>query len=441
MSPGAARRAAVPPAPRADLYLLPAVVGGGLGDIEEVLLAGRRLARVGFRPRLYRPADRPEVRSLDGPWGFPRLERSHELRPRYPRAVTLSAWWGVSAGPGRDEPFGRPGSWSEETSAIERAYCADRVLHVSFEEFARTLTSRAQTIERWREGGRPLREIRARVGRPATLEEERAFREAFERFRAADRPNVLHLYPTFVRSRSFAREFPWAVQTGPFWPEPVRPAPRRARGIWIWYASPASSAALARTIAAGWAPTGRPITIRVRAPKEFPLPPAPGLTWERLPAMAPDAWRRAWAAAELRLATGSRTFLEALVDGGPFLYFNGVTGTGSTARRHRPEKILSLLQLWRGAEVSARVRRDLADFSRGRAVGRILRSAREDATFARRFPRAVGPRGFAAAYRDGGAFVERAALAFADGRTTAPKLVAALRRGATRLLDGNGPGH
>ncbi len=42
-----------------DVYLFPAVVGGGLGDIEEVLLAGRRLARAGYPVHLFRRPGRP----------------------------------------------------------------------------------------------------------------------------------------------------------------------------------------------------------------------------------------------------------------------------------------------------------------------------------------------------------------------------------------------
>ncbi len=52
-----------------DVYLFPAVVGGGLGDIEEVLLAGRRLARAGFPVYLFRRPGRPLPRSPGPPAG------------------------------------------------------------------------------------------------------------------------------------------------------------------------------------------------------------------------------------------------------------------------------------------------------------------------------------------------------------------------------------
>ncbi len=423
MTPGAAA------APGVEVYLLPAVVGGGLGDLEEVLLAGRRLARAGFPPILYRGPDRPEVRSLAGPWGWPAHARVGALRPAAPRAVTISAWWGVSAGPGHEGPFGRPGSWSVEASAIERAYGRENVLHVSFEEFARTLTSRAQTAERWREGGRPVREIRRRAHRAATRSEVEEFRVAYERYRAFDRAEVLHLYPTFVRSRAFAREFPNAVQTGPFWPEPLEPGPVRCRGRWIWYASPSSSGRLAERIASEWAPRGRPITIAVRSPVPIRLPPAPGLTWEELPALEPSAWARAWASAELRIATGSRTLLESLRWGGPFLYFNGVTGRGGATRRHRPEKIDALLRLWRRAGVAPPLRRALGEFSRLRSVGGAIRRARSDPGFFGRYPRPTRPRGFPAPYDDGGSLLEGIVREFDRGGLAAGELVERVRRG------------
>ena len=170
--------------------------------------------------------------------------------------MTLSAWWGVSAAPPRAGPLAGLGPWSEESAAVEAAYGAGNVLHVSFEEFARTLTSREQTFERWREGGVPLREIRERLRRPGTAGEIAEFHAAFRRFRGFDRADVLHLYPTFLPSRAFHREFPEAVACGPFLPEPVRPAPPPRPRRWAWYASPASSVAAA-SIARHWEP-GRP---------------------------------------------------------------------------------------------------------------------------------------------------------------------------------------
>ncbi|MFZ0892009.1 MAG: hypothetical protein WAN77_06370, partial [Thermoplasmata archaeon] len=60
---------------RLDIYLFPAIVGGGLGDIEEVLCAGRRLAESGFPLRLLRAPDRPLPPSVSGPWEWPHHRR------------------------------------------------------------------------------------------------------------------------------------------------------------------------------------------------------------------------------------------------------------------------------------------------------------------------------------------------------------------------------
>ena len=411
-----------------DVYLFPAVVGGGLGDIEEVLLAGRRLARAGFPVYLFRRPGRPLPRSVEGPWEWPRAMRRVAAPParRAPRALTVSAWWGVVAAPARDEAYGRAGAWAEECRAVEAAYGPGRVLHVSFEEFARTLTSREQTAERWREGGRPLREVRQRVRRARA--EIAAFAAAYARFRAFDRPEVLHLYPTFSYAPAFHREFPEAVQCGPFWPE-RRPATGRPRpGRWVWYASPASSPALAQAWAAAWPAGGRPVTVAVRSPAPFPLPEAAGLSFERRPPMAPAAWHRERDRAEIRIVTGSRTLLEALARGGPFLYFNGVTGTGRSARRHRPEKIDRLLALWRRQGVPSFLLRDLAEFARGRHLGPILARARDDASWRRAFPRRPRPGRFPPGRADGGRLLDRVARAWARSDGTADRIVAAVRR-------------
>lgn len=413
---------------RLDVYLFPAVVGGGLGDIEEVLLAGRRLARAGHRIHLFRRAGRPLPRSVEGPWDWPPFRRIDAPPPdRAPRALTLSAWWGVVAAPPRDGPYGRAGPWADEGLAIEAAYGPGRVVHVSFEEFARTLTSREQAAERYREGGVAVRELRARVRRGGADAVE--FARAYARFRGFDRRDVLHLYPTFAFSPAFQREFPEAVQCGPFWPEPsrrLRPQP----GRWVWYASPGSSPALARALAAHWPIGGPAVTVAVRTPVPFRFPEAPGLTFEPLPPMAPAAWHRELARAELRIVTGSRTLLEALQSGAPFLYYNGTTGAGRRSRRHRPEKIMALLRLWRRQRVPPVLLRDLANFARGRDLARIVARVRGDPAWRRAFPKVVRPGPFPAGGADGGHLLDRFARGFADGATTAEEAVAALRRSA-----------
>jgi hypothetical protein len=421
--------------PSLDAYLLPAVVGGGLGDIEEVLAAGRVLARAGHAIVLYRPSDRPLPRSVEGPWDWPQHRRLARLEPRAERAITVGAWWGVSAAPARDEPLGRAGPWSWEAAAIESAYGPGRVLHVSLEEFARALTSREQTIERWREGGISMREIRRRLARSETNAEVERFRELYRRFRAFDRPNVLHLVTGFRFSHRFAREFPEAVQTGPLWPgRYVRPPVRRGRSQrprrWIWYASPSTSARLSARIASALPSSQPPVQVLVRTPRPWSFPSGDvGVRWASAPILSPGAWRRRFAEADLRIVTGSRTLLEALELGGPFLYFNGVLGSGPGARVHRPEKLRELLALGRTLRVRSGALRDLADFARLRRVEAVVRSAVRHPDRAPRFPRRPRALGFDPPYDDAGALLVRVAQAFARGDETAARLVGEVRSG------------
>lgn len=376
------------PRPRLDIYLQPAVVGGGLGDIEEVLAVGRRLWLAGWPLRLYRAEGRRLPEPVEGPWGWPPVRRLRNLGVRAPRALTVTPWWGVSAAPAA-ERSGRPGDWSEETARLERAYGTDRVVHLSLEEFARTWTSRQQTRERWREGGVVATDIARRISRPSAAGEIRAFRDAYRTWRAFDRPNVVHLYTGFLRSPAFQHEFPEAVQTGPLWPGRL-PGSRQARaGRWVWYASPSSSDRLARRLAHGFSalPKGsHPLRIEVRGPRRFELPPARGLRWSWRDPSGPREWAQAFARAELRIVTGSRTLLEALSVGGPFLYFNGVLDRGRRTRRHRPEKIDALLRAWRRHGVSAALCADLSDFSRLRRVEAIARKAWKSEAWRRTFP-------------------------------------------------------
>jgi hypothetical protein len=362
-----------------DVYLFPTVVGGGLGDIEEVLAAGRRLARAGHSLYLYRAPDRPLPREVDGPWDWPPHRRIDRLRPTGVAALTLSPAFGVSAAPRRPERFGRGGPWEEETAAVEAAYGTHRTLHVSLEEFARTLSSVEETRERFREGGVRSREIPQRLRRARESREVETFRAAFERFRAFDRPNLLNVFATFGPNRGFGREFPAAVQTGPLWsglaPSRAAPGRRPARREWVWYASPSSAERIASAMAKALAGERPPVRLFVRSPRPWGTAgTAPGVTVVTDP-MPSTSWRGRFRRAELRIVTGSRTLLEAVEVGGPFLYFNGVLGTGSGSRQHRPEKIRALLATGPGRGLAPDVRRDLADFARGRRVTSIARRA------------------------------------------------------------------
>lgn len=430
------RRAASIPA-SIDVYLQPAVVGGGLGDIEEVLAVGRRLRRRGFALRLYRRGDRPLPPSVNGPWGWPSLRRLVRLVPRFSRALTVTPWWGVCARP-ESERTGRPGAWSVETADIERTYGADRVVHLSLEEFARTLTSRKQTRERWREGGIAVRTVARRSLQARTAPEIRSFHEAYRQWRAFDRSNVLHLFTGFRPSGAFAREFPEAIQSGPVWPEPVlRPSRRSNSRRWVWYASPSTSDRLAVLLADAFSSSeggGPPLDVEVRGPRRFDLPDASGVRWRWVPPGPPVEWSRRFRSAAVRVVTGSRTLLEALVTGERFLYFNGVMNRGARTRRHRPEKIVSLLDAWRRHGVSPTLRRDLADFSRLRRVRPIVRKAVRDARWAAAFPPPVAAVDFPAELSDGGRVVDRWASDWAAFEGSSAEFVARQRTEARRRL-------
>jgi len=415
-----------------DVYLFPAVVGGGLGDIEEVLAAGRHLARAGFPLHLYREGGRPLPPNVEGPWEWPPVVREKRLRPRARSALTVSPSWGVSAAPSRPERFGRGGPWEAEARRVERAYGADRTLHVSLEEFARTLPSAEETRERFREGGVPARAIGARYRAARSAKEVEAFRHAFRAFRGFDRPNVLHLFATFRPDRAFGREFPEAVQTGPLGPGHGRAGPpdRRRPGPreWVWYASPASAERIAPAVLRGLAGLRPPVSLYVRSPR--PWPSVPGTKGLRVETAAGPAsvWRSRFRNAELRVVTGSRTLLEAMEVGGPFLYFNGVLGHGSGRRRHRPEKVRAWLDLARRSGVPRELRRDLADFARGRRVTEVVRrAARREGGWAR-FPARLVPSGFPRSRATAERVLLAAARALSRPDARASEVVARFRR-------------
>ncbi len=407
---------------------MPAVVGGGLGDIAEVLDAGRVLRTAGFPTLLYRAAGRAMPRDVDGPWDVRGIRRSTALAPRAPRALTVAPNWGVSAAPDRRGPLGRGGPWAVEADEIERAYGRERTIHVSLEEFARTLTSVEENAERWREGGRTAREV-ARRRRTARFRSDSArFHREFRRFRGFDRPNVLHLFQTFRPRNAFSREFPEAVQVGPIWPDLGARRGRRARAPeqWVWYASPSSSTKFVEAIDQGL--RGTPVRrVRVRSPRELAVPPNSAVRWSVEPPQSPAQWRAGFASASVRIVTGSRTLLEALALGGPFLYSNGVLGDGRRRHRHRPEKIRALLDGWRARGAATSVLRDLESFSRGRRIASVVRAAATESRWTRRFPRTPPVDGFPASRRDGGVYLTHVGQAFAGGSESSSELVRRLR--------------
>ncbi len=365
---------------------------------------------------------------MAGPWEWPPFRRVERLDDGGGGALTLSAGWGTAAAPARDEPFGRAGPWAKECGQIEDFYGADRTVHVSFEEFARTLTSRKQTAERWREGGLTTATIRRRLREQGPAEIAQ-FDRAYRKFRAFERSNVLHLYTTFRYDATFARTFPESVQTGPLWPRIAWPsrALTGSRPTWVWYASPSTSTRLIPALNAGLS-TAVPVPkLVIRTP--WPIgrvAPQRNVT-VLLGPMRPERWRRQFASAQVRIVTGSRTLLEGLELGGPFLYFNGLLGSGPAARRHRPEKIASLLRLWASQGVSRALRRDLSDFARGRRVSDVARRAASGRGPWKRFPRRVRPIGFRPPYDDAGALLIEVARQLRRDPGAAAALVSRVR--------------
>jgi hypothetical protein len=417
-----------------DVYLFPAVVGGGLGDIEEVLAGGRRLARAGFSLLLYRARGRPLPREVDGPWDWPPHRRVERLNPTGGAALTLSPAFGVSAAPSRPEPFGRGGPWEEEAAEVEALYGTHRTLHVSLEEFARTLSSIEETRERFREGGIRSRAIPQHLRQARDGREVETYRAAFERFRAFDRPNLVNVFATFGPDRRFAREFPAAVQTGPLWsglrPSRDRTGPRSTHREWVWYASPSSAERIAPAVWETLARERSTVHLFVRSPRPWESAGTrPGVTVATDP-MSPASWRGRFRRAELRIVTGSRTLLEAIEVGGPFLYFNGVLGAGARSRRHRPEKIRALLASGPGRSLAPDVRRDLADFARGRRVAAVVRRAARRTGGWARFRVSRERLGFRPPLDDAGAFL--VALGWALGRpgADAVEIVRRVRAGS-----------
>lgn len=384
--------------PRVSIYLLPAVVGGGWGDIEEVLAVGRQLIARGHRVRYYRSAGHPPPRGLPGPWRWPRCDRPKSPGPPGTPALTVTASWGLSAAPEENGP------WSLEAREIEAAHGPRGTLHVSLEEFARTLTSREAEAERLREGGVPRRSIRPG---PSFERQSRFFHRAYGRYRGFDRPRVLHLFPTFRPDRAFAREFESAVMTGPIPADP--PGPGRSRATpgerrWLWYASPSSAERIAPRVAAGLADAQPPVRLRVVTPRPWDSSEGIDLLVGPLPW---PRWRAEWDWAELRIVTGSRTLIEALGDGRPWLYFNGIRGEGRRVRRHRPEKIAHLLEAAREAGVARNLRRDLSDFARGRRVEEVVRRAHRREGGWARFPSRWGAARFPLPFQDPVELIDR----------------------------------
>jgi hypothetical protein len=378
---------------------------------------------------LYRRGGRPLPRSVDGPWNWPPLERVDELRPKAPAALTVAPAWGLSAAPSRPGPLGRGGAWTDEAAEIEAAYGQGSTVHVSLEEFARTLTPAREDRERFREGGVRSRRIGSRLLDSVRAGQRHRMHVAFEQYRAFDRPNVLHVFATLRRDDGFARAFPAAVQTGPLWSGASAPTEHRRRAEWVWYASPASAEAIAGEVEAGLAAADRSPHLVIRRDRAWSSTShTAGVEHLTRPLPAAE-WHARFACADVRIVTGSRTLLEAIEVGGPFLYFNGVLGRGAARRRHRPEKLRELLWALRRQHAPSDLLRDLADFGSGRRVRAIVTRAANRAGGWGRFPRRVRPTGFRPPYDDAGRLVVAVTRRLAARPGDAVQIVERVRSG------------
>ena len=427
------RDPARPHRPPVDVYLMPAIVGGGRGDVEEVLLVGRALARRGHRVLIARSRPLPllQDRSLD--WtGIVRVPRP---TPRAAKAVTISSQFGVTASDARPGPLGAAGPWAVERAAIDRAYGPDRVLHVSLEEFQRGRPARYLAEERYREGGRTARSRQSMRSSRAFRQEVAEFVRLYRKFRAFDVSDLLTIFPSFLPSRTFGREFPESVQSGPLWPEPLghrrQRSPRGPVRV-LWYASPSTSDRLAPRLLRALGAQPRPVELTVRSPRPLPLTPPRNVAILAPTARSPSAWQRTWAGTDFAIVTGTRSLLEAIRWGVPFLYFNGILGRGAAARRHRPEKIEGLVEFLRRSGVAPALRRDLAQFSRLQGLEAIVaRSLAGRPPLPGSFPRQVA-RGFPPPFGDGITTVADLVQRFAAGRGGARALVREVRAESRR---------
>ena len=139
-------------------------------------------------------------------------------------------------------------------------------------------------------------------------------------------------------------------------------------------------------------------------------------------------WRKRFVTAGLRIVTGSRSLLEAIELGDPFLYFNGATYPHGRARRHRPEKVQGLLRLLARLGTPRPLRRDLDAFSRGQRVADVVRRAVNDPAWWAGFPSPSRLRAATPEALD--VVLVRVAREFSRGEVGSPVLVARERSGS-----------
>jgi len=276
---------------------------------------------------------------------------------------------------------------------------------------------------------------RARVARRGTDAARRdiaSFRALYRKFRSFDRPNLVPLFPGFRPSPGFAREFPESVQSGPLWPWPKAPRYRgRRSGVErhvVWYAGPSSSERIAGRLLDGLEATRLAVRLTVRSARPLPIASRGTVRVETVGSLSPRHWTAVWRSADLVIVSGSRSLLEAIDRGVPFLYFNGVLGVGRRTRRHRPEKIAGLLPWLRAEHAPLEVRRGLAAFARAHRVAEVSRDALLRPAWRSWSPRRTRSSGYPEGFGDAGEVAVTLARRLAAAASGASEVVAWARR-------------
>jgi hypothetical protein len=440
---------------RRPVYVFPVRIQQGWGDVQEMAGAAWALAdpRLGFELLHLAPDGRASVRPdrraepIDprraGPIRFPPIQTVREPVGDGSRAVVLATWWGTTARRRDAEGGPLPGTLEPEVERVRLAHGAGSTLVVSLEEFGSDQTSHDALDEGMRQAGWGPRKRAAQLSSALGRREMARYRRAFELARAAEREDVLHLTATFCPDPRALREFPFLIPVGPFRaPDALHPLGPSARGPpkgaarVVWYASPASSPAFARLLLPALQETGSPVELAVRGgPWADPWPELGGeqVRTRMLPALSGSSWSARWRGADLRIATGSQSLVQAVELAGPLLYFNGlVQGPGETPRGFRREKLQALLRGLRRAGAPPGVLRDLENFADGRRVGPIVRRAMGSAVWRGSLSRALArlPLGLPEPRREGGRFLCETLRSFFGEEEAVPDFVRRVRTDA-----------
>lgn len=410
------------------VYLFPVRIQQGWGDVQELAVAAWALERSGEFDLLYLTggssgATRGDRRAepVDphdaGPIDFPPVRVVRRPLGRGPAAV-LATWYGTTGRRHDAEGGPLPGTIEDRVERVRAAHGPRSTLVVSLEEFASDQPSSEVLDEGMRQAGWSSARRQRQLASPEGARERALYHRAFGLARGAEREDVLHLVATFRPDPRARREFPFLVPVGPVRPRaPPVPGPRRRprregrRALVVWYASPASSPAFAGRLLPALARTGVPLDLWVRG-----CPGAVGtgtgspttVRVRELPPSERARWSATWRRADLRIASGSQSLVEAATLGAPMLYFNGlVQGPGEPPRGFRREKLLSLLRGLRAAGAPSQVLRDLEDFADGRNLERVVRRALGSFRWKEEESTALGrlPMGFPRSRREGGGFV------------------------------------